>query len=477
MSRRTQRQEVGPRRGAPALIAALSFTALTGLSRLASAGQDDVVLMPTVVPVATTPSELPELRRPDPEDQSALARWARQLDAIVTEAVQDLGLQLDVSVRSAADERSLSEDALVTRATESWVISPRLELAGNRLRVRIVAVAPGAKVLLVRSQELTPREVPIRALVMTRDIVQAGRRAPDELTTGAPESPAAAPPLVMPARSAGRAVLALNSAAFGGYVGLSLQRASGSEDERLTYPLIALGTGIGLGASMIVADEWDVGLGDAWFLSAGAWWPTAAGFLLADGYGVEPKDDRFVYGLVGAAGGMALATTALTFKGVGEGSATLTHSGGAFGLLIGGMAELGVEGRTDITPSKGMGYGTGLGVLVAGAVATQVHVASSRVLLLDLGTMLGALTGAAAASPLVFQDEHTKGKDRAWLASVGGGMLAGGLVAYWLTEPSGSGHSSSRAPTLLPYAGVLGRSTASDGRDEPIYGGGVQGLW
>lgn len=465
------------RRRQRGVLASLGLAAL-GLSSSPSwAGQDDVVLVPTVIPIAQSPTELPELKRPEAEDDSALARWARQLDAILTEAVQDLGLQIDVSARARDSRHSLDEDALVTRAEESWVISPRLELAGDRLRVRIMAVAPGSRVLLVRSQELSPREVPVRALVMTRDLVQAGRRAPEE-PAGGPTHPA--PPaerLVMPARSAGRAVLALNAAAFGGYTGLSLQRASGSEDSRLTYPLIALGTGIGLGASMIVADEWDVGLGDAWYLAAGAWWPAASGFLLADGYGVDPEEDRFVYGLAGAAGGITLATTALTFKGMGEGGATLAHSGGAFGLLIGGMAELGAEGRTDFTPSKGMGYGAGLGVLVAGTVATQVQVASSRVLLIDLGTMLGALTGAAAASPLVFEEEQTAAKDRAWLGSIGAGMVAGGVITYFLTEPDTDKDASSRLPPLLPYAGRVGESVSRDGRTEPIYGGGVQGLW
>ncbi len=131
-------------------------------------------------------------------------------------------------------------------------------------------------------------------------------------------------------------MLALNAAVLGGYVGLSLQRASGSSDARLTYPLMALGTGIGLGGSMIVADEWDVGLGDAWYLSAGAVWPTAAGLLLADGYDVSPASDRYVYGLVGASAGITLGTVPLSFKGMGEGGATLTHSGGAFGMLLGG---------------------------------------------------------------------------------------------------------------------------------------------
>lgn len=464
--------------GSKALRSLTLAGALAIWPRAALADHDGVVVLPTVVPVATSPTELPELRRPAAEDESALARWARALDASVTEAVQDLGLTLDVSARVTPDSRTLSDDGLVTRASESWVISPRLELDGNKLRLRIVAVAPGSRVLLVRTQEVSPRELTLRALVMTRDVVQAGRRAPEEPKPAEDAAPRATSPLVMPARSAGRAVLALNSAAFGGYVGLSLQRASGSKDDRLTYPLIALGTGIGLGASMIVADEWDVGLGDAWFLSAGAWWPLASGFLLADGYGVSPADDRFVYGLVGAAGGMTLATTALTFKGMGEGGATLTHSGGAFGMAFGAMTQLAFEGRTDKTPTRGMGYGAGAGVLVAGAFATQVQVASSRVLLIDLGAVLGGLTGAAAASPLVFADEQTEGKDRAWVGSVTLGFLAGGAVAYFMTEPGEPASKGSADSTFVaPYAGVIGESLRRDGSRESIYGGGVQGIW
>ena len=61
--------------------------ALASWAASAGADQDEVVLLPTVIPVAASPNTLPELRRPDAEDASTLARWARQLDAIVTGAV------------------------------------------------------------------------------------------------------------------------------------------------------------------------------------------------------------------------------------------------------------------------------------------------------------------------------------------------------------------------------------------------------
>lgn len=454
------------------LAAALALSALG-----AWAGPEDLVLLPTVTPIEEAPGEAPTLRRPEERHGVGRMRWARRLDAILGEAAQDLGLTIDVSGRGAFSERDLSEEALVERARDSWVVSPRVEFDGGRLRVRIVAVAPGSEVLLVRVQELEARELPVRAMVMLRDVVQTGRGAPEGR-----ERPAAPPPderaVVYHARSQGRAVLALNAAAFGGYVGFALQRASGEDDERLTYPLIALGTGIGLGGSMIIADEWDVGLGDAWFLSAAAWWPAASGVLLAEAYDVEPESERYVYGLVGAAAGVSLATTALSFKGMGEGGATLSHSGGAFGLLFGGLTQAMIDGSTEDTPTLGMGYGAGIGVLAAGTLATQIHASSSRVLLVDLGTALGGLAGAAAASPLVFGEEVTASKNRAWLGATAAGAVAGGVITYWITEPSGDeGQNPPTRYLALPWGGVVGETTTADGRRALAFGGGMLGTW
>lgn len=438
------------------MLAAFGAT-LLGASSLAWAGPNDAILLATAI------ADKAELAQRT-ENAEQLAKFAHQVDAILSEAVQDLGLTLTVSDRSRALP---SDDALLERARESWLISPRVSFEGSALRLRIVAIAPGQTVLRESTQRVTPQALEVRANVMMRDLVRlAGTdRAPQ------PVLPEAALETDAP-RSQGRAVLALNSAVVGSYVGFSLQHASGSADTRLTYPLVALGAGIGLGASMLVADEWDITLGDAWFLSAGAWWPIASGVLLAKSYNVQ-DEDRYVYGLVAASAGVSLGAAALSLRPMSEGGAVLAHSGGAAGSLIGGLAEMAYRGSTKLTPVRGIGYGAGIGVLAAGALATQVRVTSSRVLLIDLAASLGALTGAAAASPLLLvREKESAERNRFWLASIAAGTVIGGGIGWFSTR--GQSHSDQNL-NAAPYFDLQPADPTRGTRS--FMSLGLQGLW
>ena len=443
-----------------AIVATLGTT-LLGLPALALAGPNDAILLAAAIPDKT---ELSLLR---PESSEQLTRAARQVDAILSEAVQDLGLTLTVSDRS---RRKPSDEALVERAHDSWLISPRLSFEGSELRLRIVAVAPGENVLRERTQLVDAEALEVRANVMMRDVIHSLTANPERraaLPTPEPTVDSEAP------RSAGRAVLALNAAVVGGYVGFSLQHASGSEDARLTYPLVALGAGIGLGASMLVADEWDITLGDAWFLSAGAWWPVASGVLLAKSYHVQ-DEDRYVYGLVAASAGVSLSAAALTLRPISEGGAVLAHSGGAAGSLIGGLSEMAYRGSTKATPERGIGYGAGIGVLAAGALATQVSVTSSRMLLIDLAASLGALTGAAAASPLLLvREKESSARNRLWLASIAAGTVIGGGIGWLSTRTAAP--ASEKSVQATPYFGMEPADPTRGTRS--FMSLGVQGLW
>jgi hypothetical protein len=119
------------------------------------------------------------------------------------------------------------------------------------------------------------------------------------------------------------------------------------------------------------------------------------------------------------------------------------------------LTQLFVEGRTEKTPIGGMGYGAALGTIGAGVLATQIDAKASRVLLVDLGATLGALTGAAAGSPLLLVDQQeSKPRTRAWLGSIFAGSLLGAGIGWWTTRPSEGRkpHAASPALPALPYA-------------------------
>jgi hypothetical protein len=444
-------------------VSARSAAACIGLaiaawSAPALAGADDLIILRT-----QTRSE--SASRAEPEELEALT-LARHVDVLVHEAAQDLELSVDVS-RRAEVNRDLSDEALVELAADSWLVAPRLVSRRRGLSLEIRVLRPGSPVLYQRVERVEPEDLEMRVAVMMRDLVEAGRgQAPARAREPAP---AATGEVTDRARSPGRAVLAFNAALLGAFVGYSLQQASGSSDERLTYPLAALGAGIGLGGSILVADEWDIGLGDAWFLSAGMWWPAAAGWLVADSLDVA-DEDRYAYGVVSAVTGLSLAGTVVGFGHVSQGGAALAHSGGAFGTLLGGLTELAIEGTTEHTPRRGMGVGAGAGVVLAGAFALQLKPSSSRVLLVDLGASLGALTGAAAASPLLLVDEEDghPTRQRLWLASIMTGTVAGAAVGLWAT----SRHTEEAKSSLRPTVGLV--DVTEHG---PVYGAGLGGQW
>ncbi len=415
------------RRAARALVLALTVTAA------AHAGPNDVVVLPAAAAAESAAD-------------ASVTTLLPHLDQLVSEAVQDMGLRLSLEPRGAREVPS--DSSLLKHARDAWAVLPTLERRPRGLRLRITAVRPGTRVLMTRSELSSPEDLDVRVAVMMRDLMQ---------TCSAPGADARPAPALTPApesnepRSSGRAVLAMNAAVFGGFVGYSIQAASGSSDERLVYPLVALGTGVGLGASLLVADEWDITVGGAWYMAAGLWWPASAGLLVAAHHDVA-KDDRYVYGVVSGAGGVALAVASMSLKEVTDGDAALAHSGGAIGMGLGGLTQLFVQGRTDKTPIGGMGYGAAIGTLGAGVLATQLDLKASRVLLVDLGATLGAVTGAAAGSPLLLVDEQeSKSRTRAWLGGIFAGSLIGAGVGWWSTRKSDGGAAAASLPAL-PYA-------------------------
>jgi len=425
-----------------------------------------VVVWPTLAPAGDEGGA--PAHRPTEAEQGLFVR-AQELDATLRDAVQDLGFVLHVGDRGPAIGHTRDLD-LVARAGEgeqgTWVISPRIEHAGEgTFLVRILAVPPKGQVIRVRVERTKGADVAVRGLIMVRDLlspVAAAQAAAGVSQLGRVDDAAKAG-VIAPARSAGRAVLATSGALFGAFAAYSLERASGNDDPRVLYPLLALGAGVGLGGSLLAADEWDIRPGDAWFLAGGTWWATTAGILIANGREVKPLSDRYNYGVGAGVLGLGLSTLALTRTHMDEGDAVLTHSGAALGLGFGSLAEMFSEGSVTAKPALGAGYGTAIGLAGGGVLASLVEVPPSRVLLVDVGAGLGALAGAAAASPLVFEDV-SKNKARGFLTATAGGAVAGGLAALYLTR------GSTRRETVVGV-GPRARPAAPRLVLEPIVGG------
>ncbi|MFO0756304.1 MAG: hypothetical protein U0359_07415 [Byssovorax sp.] len=427
-----------------------------------------------ILPALITQGEASRLPRANDGDLGPLAR---SLDAQLADAAQDLGLSIDpdpAARKKAADPAPAGDVDLLRRARSlgRMIILPTLRAAGDgdAVDLHLALARPSARSLCSLKERVTRREVPVRALIMLRDLVADCGAEPAHPSAPAPGIAAA----LAPPRSSGRPVLLITTTLFGGLIGYSIQRASGSDDPRVLYPLLAVGAGIGLGSSMLAADEWDIGANDAWFFAAGELWPTLAGHLIWQGrFSPRGESDRWLFSLIGGGTGVTLSTLALTLHPMSEGGAILAHSGGGLGLVLGGFTEAIVRGDIHTTPVAGMGYGAALGWLGSAALATQLRVSPGRILALDLGAVLGGLGGAAAASPLLLHDPEPA-RQRAWAGIAGGAAIAGATLGVFLsregkaTAPAAPGKKTAIA-LQLPSVSVLGESALGN-RRAPIVG-------
>lgn len=388
-----------------------------------------------------------------------LARRVRSLDALLADTAQDLGLLVDLTDRPpvAAEERDEHGLAAFAQRSGKLTILPvlrwgRSRAEGPSFELRLIAARPGSRNLIARVERVEPRDLSIRAVVMLRDVVtEAGPQAVELAVEHQP------PPPPEPTFSSGRAILAATGTIFGGFMGYSLQRASGSDDPRLLYPLLTVGAGVGLGGAIIVADEWNVEVGDAWYLGAGGLWPAVGAHLIYEGKFADsptmPEGEQWAFGLVASTVGLGVSAMGLIHRSMGDGGATLAHSGGGAGLVVGALAELAVTGSEEDVPLAGMGYGAMAGWLIGATSAVHIRPPADQVLTIDLGVVLGGLAGASAASPLLF-DETSAAEVRGWVAAASGGMLAGGVVAWYLSrddEATASDRSSGAEGSRLVY--------------------------
>jgi hypothetical protein len=350
-----------------------------------------IVLLPTAILDAGGP-------RPVIPSDTDLGPLARGLDALLADTAADLGLAVAPprpEALKALGDAGLSRSA---RAARAAVVLPSLRAAeGGDVELRVALASPSGAAVAIRTARVRRADLSLRGVVLLRDLV-AGRAA------AAPEG-APAPAPSARAKLAGRVTLMANSAAFGGLLGYSIQRGSGSDDPTLLVPLTIVGMGVGLGAAYLASGEWEVGTGDAWYFAAGVWWPTAAAHLIFQGRfaATRADSDRWVFGVLGGGVGATIATLGLALHPMSDGGAILAHGGGALGLGVGALVQLGATRDVHQVPFSGMGYGAALGWLAAAAVATQVrldwpYAVSKKMAGVPLAGVIGESAAGSAGS-------------------------------------------------------------------------------
>jgi hypothetical protein len=409
--------------------------------------------------VAAPTMPAPSERAPVSTEQSAGHVLAAELDRVLEEAADDLDLDVRYLVSSAA---LVDESRLLAASKGGYAIAAQLSPEGESWLLRLCVVRPGEDVIFVSRVTVAEAELEVRAIRLLQRMVERPRAATQSAT-----SEAAPPPPEREPRSSGRALLTAHGALVGGYLGFSLEHIAGAGDARLVYPLMTLGAGAGVGASLVIAEEWDINAAEAWYVWAAGTWSTVAGRLVAGSTEGATDARRYGYSLLGTAVGLTLGTVGLNSGDVSPGGALLTHSGAVFGAHFGGIGQMMVRGSTSIDPQLGVGIGLGSGLLVAGAIAPRVgSLSSSRVLFIDVSAILGGMAGAALASPILVGEELSADESRIWLGSIALGTVSGAVVGALLT----SQESGPAMFSWVPYFDVVPPLHANKGAGTPIVG-------
>lgn len=399
---------------------------------------------PGDTPSPETPGAAPSVPLVPPVETAELSR-------LLADAATDLGLvperAPDVTVSNGAC--AFDHDSIPSAGKVN--IRGALELHDQKWWLRVSVTKDDATTHSARV-ELDPEGYEVQA-IRTLALTVKASPVPNATTEKQPSTVQAASADV----SHGKATLATHGAALGGYFGFALESAGGNVDTRLVYPLVALGAGVGLATALIVAEEWRINRPSAWYISGGAVWMTVAGVMVASELELTHTTDRYAYGLIGTAAGLGVSTLVVSQRDVREGEAVFSHSGAIFGALIGGFTQELVDPATGKFPRLGVGIGMTGGWLAASLGTAQLlpQLSATRVLFADLGGFLGALVGAAAASPAVVnQGAQQPGDRRAFVGASLGGLVVGSVVGYWLggtsDETAESLPVSFRATTLAP---------------------------
>jgi hypothetical protein len=225
----------------------------------------------------------------------------------------------------------------------------------------------------------------------------------------------------------GRAELAVDATLFGLWTGIALSIIG--ELDRASLLVTSATAGLGLGASLWLTRQGRITSGAASLVGTGIMFGTFDGALVAALANLETKPALGVTLGAGAAGLLAGAVVG-SQTDVTSGSVALATAGGYLGTFLAGMALYAFDVGGRVPAAAALLAGANVGLLGGGVWASQVRVSRGRVLLCELGGLLGGL----AAGGVVALAAHDGTRREPIAAALTAGVLAGTGLAIHLTR-------------------------------------------
>ena len=105
------------------------------------------------------------LGEPSETELSDLQAIAGQLDVLLADTAQDLGLSLDLGRHGVAPEDDVELVALA-EARRATLVVPSVRRRDGDIELRLVFVEPGSRKLVVRIERVPRADLEVRAVVM-----------------------------------------------------------------------------------------------------------------------------------------------------------------------------------------------------------------------------------------------------------------------------------------------------------------------
>jgi hypothetical protein len=248
--------------------------------------------------------------------------------------------------------------------------------------------------------------------------------------------------------------LAVNGTLFGLWTGLAFSIAIVLDAQALL--LVALSGGGGLGATLLAAKDRRITSGGASLIGTAMELGVYDGFMLGGLLELGSPRTLFATALMTSVATTATAVALQSQLDLTVGDVALITSGAYLGTFLTGMILLFTNDLVRLSERAFFGLllgGTNLGVLGMSIASSEIEVSRGRVLLCELGGLLGGLL----AGGVILAAGATEPSARAVSGILTAGVLGGTGLATYVTRDfdEGGAPEKDRKVTLLPPSPVL----------------------